>query len=134
MIRDGRIDHALAVQGLLTWLISELPESPLAPTPLEASRFQFHLRTIMGLVAVSAGLFGLLTKLGNGASMAFLWAASIPLGALLAFRVLDPPSRAILLRNRVLSVRYRIFRLLAMLGLVTLMFVIGLVIIRLIDF
>jgi 8-oxo-dGTP pyrophosphatase MutT (NUDIX family) len=29
MIRDGRIDHALAVQGLLLWMVAELPGGPL---------------------------------------------------------------------------------------------------------
>ncbi len=31
LIRSGRVDHALAVQGLLWWLWSETPESPLGP-------------------------------------------------------------------------------------------------------
>src|SRR4051794_11727465 len=33
MIWNGRIDHALAVQGLLWWLVAELPDNPLTLPP-----------------------------------------------------------------------------------------------------
>lgn len=33
MVRDGRINHALVVQGLLWWMVSEIPNQPLAVEP-----------------------------------------------------------------------------------------------------
>jgi ADP-ribose pyrophosphatase len=62
MIRDGRIDHALVVMGLLWWLVAELP-GPLALSP-RPRKWQFRIGTIMVLVAIIALMFGIGNALG----------------------------------------------------------------------
>lgn len=52
MIRDGRIDHALAVNGLLWWLASEQP-GPLALAP-PRRRYPLRLADGIALVAILA--------------------------------------------------------------------------------
>jgi ADP-ribose pyrophosphatase len=131
MIRDGRIDHALAVQGLLHWLASELPDSPLAPADRGLRKSQFHIRSLMIAVAVSAGIFALLSNLGYLAGVALLWALALPFGPLLALRFLDPPNPAILLRGYRLRPAHQLFRYLAAVGMTVLIVLIGIVLVRL---
>lgn len=132
MIRDGRIDHALAVQGLLLWLVSELPESPLAPAfpePRTDRRPQFPIRALMIAVLVCAVLFWLMTRLGDRLSMTLLIAYSTGFG-LRALRYFDPTAHSILLHGYRTSPRYAMFRLLAATGLMVLLFVAGLAVLR----
>ncbi len=135
MIRDGRIDHALAVQGLLLWLASEIPESPLAPAfPARRDRRpQFHIRALMLAVLACAGLSWLMTLFARRVAgglvvlMIPLVIVSIILGPLLALRVLDPATPAVLLRSYRSSPRYALFRLLAAFGLMIVLFMTSMV-------
>jgi 8-oxo-dGTP pyrophosphatase MutT (NUDIX family) len=117
MIRDGRIDHALAVLALFQWLCSQLPDTPFA---LETrTPRQYHIGALMLGIAGAALLFGVLKGLGTSPSCTWGLVVSVPLGAYLVFRVLDPPSHAILLRGHNRSIGRVFIRLLAAAGLVT---------------
>lgn len=134
MIRDGRIDHALAVQGLLLWLASEVPESPLAPAfpePKQARRAQVHIRSLMIAVAAFALLFAVMAAIGHPLSMALLVMISLSFGPYVALRYLDPPTPSVLLRGYRTSSQYALFRLLAAAGLMIVIFMAGLVVLRL---
>jgi 8-oxo-dGTP pyrophosphatase MutT (NUDIX family) len=125
MIRDGRIDHALVVQGLLLWLASELPESPLALPKSGARGLQFHVRSLMIATAACAGIFALTDALSPSALLRLVWGVAFAFGPILALRYLDPPRRAVLLRGERISLRRLTVRLLAALGLSTLLWVAG---------
>jgi 8-oxo-dGTP pyrophosphatase MutT (NUDIX family) len=123
LIRDGRIDHALAIQGLLTWLAAEVGGGPLSPAPASGwRRFQLRISTIMVWVAVSAVLSWLVVELGVGGVAALTAALGLPAAAVVVALVLDPPERAILLRANRYSPRRRVLRLLATLGLTGLIY------------
>ncbi len=122
LIRGGRIDHALAVQGLLLWLASELPESPLAPEPDPRSgRWQVQLSTVAIVVAITAVLLSLLRPMNARALWIGSFPVALPLAAYLTFRVLDPPVPAVLLRGYRVSPRHLALRALAMIGMVVLL-------------
>ncbi len=125
MIRDGRIDHALAVQGILLWLTSELPGSPWSPEPTSPPRRQFHIAALMGVVAACGGLFAVMSWSGPYWSLSLLLLLSMMFGPVLALRVLDPSQAAVLLRGHRSSVRYQSFRLLAALGMMLILFALG---------
>ncbi len=58
MIRDGRIDHALVVCGLLWWLQSRFPGRLVRPGP----PMRWKLATVMKAVAALALILGLLVN------------------------------------------------------------------------
>lgn len=98
MIRDGRINHALVVQGLLLWLVSEIPDQPLETVFPERDRRQFHIRNMLIWIAVAAGLFGLIANLGR---LSFLILSMVfAVATIYLLRRRDPCARSILLRGR----------------------------------
>ena len=120
MIREGRIDHALAVQGLLWWLAGEIPGSPLAAEGRGRRANQFGIARLMALVAASAVLCALWTWF-KAQSPLFLAAALFPAAVAVVFSVLDPHPRGILLRPMGFTPRRSFLRLLAVLGLTTIL-------------
>lgn len=70
LLRDGTIHHALAVQGLLVWLVSQLPESPWAlPRSMLRRPRQLHIRGLMVIVLVCSLLFALFRLMGWGGTI-----------------------------------------------------------------
>jgi len=120
MIREGQIDHALAVQGLLWWLAAELPGSPLAAAGSGSRSKQFGIARLMALVAASAVLCALWSWF-QARSPIFLAAALFPAAVAVVFLVLDPHPRAVLLRPMGFTPRRSFLRLLAVLGLTTIL-------------
>ncbi|MEO6811526.1 MAG: NUDIX hydrolase, partial [Isosphaeraceae bacterium] len=51
LIRSGQIDHALAVQGLLLWMVSELPDHALSLAP-SRGKYQIRIASFMVFTAV----------------------------------------------------------------------------------
>jgi 8-oxo-dGTP pyrophosphatase MutT (NUDIX family) len=122
MIRAGRIDHALVVQGLLTWLVSEIPDQPLSLSPAwTPRRRQVRIGTIMGLVAVVAVMLALIKGLGRPGILLALGLVALPTAVVLVRRVLDSAGTTILLRSSRFSWQRGILRLMAMIGLATTM-------------
>jgi 8-oxo-dGTP pyrophosphatase MutT (NUDIX family) len=64
MIRAGRIDHALAVEGLLRWLVSELP-GPLAQPGQFEGPASIRIATLLWIVLLCALVLGAVTNLFN---------------------------------------------------------------------
>ncbi len=117
MIRDGKINHALVVAGLLWWMAAELPETPLATLPEDRPPwYQFKLRTLVGLVVISAGAFGLLRNFGVPISVAIAFAVSVPASNVVISKGLDVPSTAVLVSRNLVNARGAL-RALAVLGL-----------------
>ncbi len=113
LIRDGKVDHSLAVCGLLWWLASELP----GPLSLESPkrRWRLGLGAMLAAVAVVALVLWLL---GREIHVG-LFVASAVLGWL-TFHTLDLEPRATLWRTASSSFR-GVVRLLTLgLGLLTL--------------
>lgn len=104
MIRNGQVGHALAVAGLLWWLASEIPDTPLELPPLERRRGQFRIGALMIGIAVFAVFAALLRQALMEHSfplIAVLLLVTIPALALfIQKRWIDPPDHAILLRER----------------------------------
>jgi ADP-ribose pyrophosphatase len=108
MIRDGRIDHALVVEGLLLWLVSQLPDSPWAPPFGQRERNrnypplprQFRLWMGLALVAVCALAFALVRVLGAQGSIIFGLLVVTALLPWLHAVLWDPWRSAILLRGK----------------------------------
>jgi ADP-ribose pyrophosphatase len=120
MIRNGGIDHALVVQGLLMWLVSEIPDQPLALAPVwTPRRRQVRIGTIMGLVAVVAVMLALIKGLGFPGVILALGLVALPTAVLLVRRVLDPAGSTILLRSGRFSWQRGVSRFMAMIGLAT---------------
>ena len=117
MIRDGQIDHALTVAGLLWWLARELPESPLAPADQRSTWPRFQIATLMYLVAACAVVSAVWSRLGFQQVLALALALAFPAAAVITVFILDPPNQAILLRPTREAPRRSILRLLAILGL-----------------
>ncbi|MBX6315066.1 MAG: NUDIX hydrolase [Isosphaeraceae bacterium] len=117
LIASGRISHALAVQGLMHWMIAELPGTPLS---IGLGRFQVRLGTVMALIALWSLVLGLLANLGVRTSLLLSFAIAYPLAAAIVFGVLDPPPTAVLLRSARFSLQRMVLRLLALVGLFTL--------------
>jgi ADP-ribose pyrophosphatase len=120
MIRNGQIDHAPVIQGLLMWLVSEIPDQPLSlPPAWTPRRRQVRIGTIMGLVAVVAVMLALIRGLGLPGVILALVLVALPTAVLLVRRGLDPAGSTILLRSGRFSWQRRVFRLMAMIGLAT---------------
>lgn len=121
LLRNGRISHALCVQGLLWWLASELPQSPLSIGPGRARPgWQFQLGNMMVAIALLAVCFALLRSM-----VATSWILAVPAALLLAMvpawfllsRWIDPRSKAVLLREAEMEPTRQVARLLELLGL-----------------
>jgi 8-oxo-dGTP pyrophosphatase MutT (NUDIX family) len=120
LIRGGRIDHALVIQGLLLWLVAEIPDQPLTlPTAWSPRRRQYRIASIMGLVAVVAVMLGLIQNLGPPGVILSLGLVALPAAVLLVRRVLDPTGSSILLRSGRFSWQRGVLRLMAMIGVAT---------------
>jgi 8-oxo-dGTP pyrophosphatase MutT (NUDIX family) len=132
MIRGGRIDHALVVQGLLMWLVSEIPDQPLSLLPAwRPRRRQVRIGTIMGLVAVVAVMLALIKDLGPVRVILTLVLLAFPTSGLLVRKVLDPAGGSVLLRAGRFSWQRGVFRLMAAVGLTTMMVLTALLIVNL---
>ncbi len=92
MIADGRIDHGLAVQGLLLWLVGELPGHPLATPRPRRRRVRWSIGGLMRLVALAAVLALWARYVGVREAATFL----VVVGAAIAIaRWLDDTSRGV---------------------------------------
>jgi 8-oxo-dGTP pyrophosphatase MutT (NUDIX family) len=130
MIRDGRINHALVVQGLLLWLVSEIPDQPLTVEPPERDRRQFRIREMLLWIAGFAMLFGALANLTKPAIFSatlFTSVISLSLGTILWVRFFDPGWRCVLLRSRKLRPQPLVLNVLACVGAVVFWFVLAVV-------
>ena len=118
LIRNGRIGHALSVQGLLWWLASELPGSPFAADPAEPPpRPQFRIAAGMLVIAGIGVLLSLARSVEwSRLNVLPLLFVSFPLIYLLLAGVVFPPPRAILTRDAPQAPR-RTLLLFAALGL-----------------
>jgi 8-oxo-dGTP pyrophosphatase MutT (NUDIX family) len=125
LIQEGKIDHAIAVWGLLTWMASEMPGNPLGRS--SGARRGILPRSIAAIMITVLG-FAFLATLVRSAGMvttlvlagAFSW----PISAVLVWRI-DPPPRSVLSRPGWFSIRRRALRSLASIGLAAL--IVGLV-------
>jgi ADP-ribose pyrophosphatase len=120
LIRNGQIDHALVVQGLLLWLVGEVPDGPLslARSDLRGRRpKQYTILSGMILVAGFGLGFGLIANFGFGGVLLLAVGFALPASFLLTRFVLDPAPRSILLRQFFWTPRRASLRLLASLGL-----------------
>lgn len=93
MIADGRIDHGLAVQGLLLWLVGELPGHPLSTPRTPRRPTRWTVAGLMGLVALSAVL-ALWARYAGVAAVAIFVATTG--GSWVAVRWLDDTTRSVL--------------------------------------
>ena len=125
LIRSGQIGHALAVQGLLWWLVSELPDTPFElPEVDRPGARQFHLRTLMIATATVAVVLGLIRSIVAepmpvGGVLLFL--LLLPIAHLTVGRLVDPAGRITLReRNPRLSARLTV-KILATVGLTMLL-------------
>jgi 8-oxo-dGTP pyrophosphatase MutT (NUDIX family) len=129
LIGEGRIDHALVVQGLLAWLVSELPNNPIW-TPLCPPLWlrQYRIASVMGVVAGCGLAFGIVANLGVRMTLGVASAFSLPIAAAITFILLDPPQSAVLLRAVRSSFRRRLLRFAALIGtlVITLVILMGL--------
>jgi 8-oxo-dGTP pyrophosphatase MutT (NUDIX family) len=71
MIRDGRIDHALAVEGLLRWLVSELP-GPLALRNSGRRIWTSTIATLLWVVLLAGLVCGLIVNSFNPLGLGFI--------------------------------------------------------------
>lgn len=120
LIHTGRIDHALVVQGLLRWLVGEIPDGPLTIEVAERGGRrprQVTILSIMGLVAAFGLVFGLIANLGLGNVLVLAAVLALLMASLLALQLLDPAPRAILLRPATRTPRRSILRVMAWVGL-----------------
>ena len=123
LIRDGIIDHALTVQGLLWWLAAEIPSSPLAPAaPGRPTSRLYAFVTVLAVLVYLTVASAVQQLVAPGHSFSTLSAVllAIPLTAALTFRYLDPPLSAILVRPYVNAPRRWIMRLAAFASLTVL--------------
>jgi 8-oxo-dGTP pyrophosphatase MutT (NUDIX family) len=81
MIRDGRIDHALSVMGLLWWLNSRWPGSLAPPAPRKPVR----IKQLMALAAIVGLVLAALTRLSD--PLTYLIVTACALAVLLWFGV-----------------------------------------------
>lgn len=129
LIRDGRIGHALAVQGLLWWLVSELPDTPFErPEVFDPGSRQFRIGGLMVAVAIVGVMLGMVRQLVQlrpeaGVPMTFLLLL-IP-SYLLVLRLVDPMPRTTLTRSLHRLGRRSTMRTLATLGLALLLTIVS---------
>ncbi|HEU5117297.1 MAG TPA: NUDIX hydrolase [Isosphaeraceae bacterium] len=114
MIRDGRINHALVVQGLLLWLVSEIPDQPLTVEPPDPSPWQFRIGNLLVWIALIAVVFGVLANLGKFAVIGVSWVFSV--ATIVWIRYYDPERKCVLLRWRKLRGRPLVLNTLAWVG------------------
>ena len=117
LIREGQIDHALTVLGLLWWLAGEVPGSPLAPAGPRPRRVQFRIVTMLYLVAACAVVFGVASRLDPQSFLVLAAMAAAPASIAVALLILDPPTRSILLIPMRSGPRRSLLRSMAILGL-----------------
>ncbi len=121
LLRNGRIGHALAVQGLLWWLVAELPETPLQlPETYHPRQRQIGLGRVMFLVAAIALGLAMLRAISDMhylIGLTWLYLFLLPCSYLIAGRYLDPLPRTTLTRHLLWSNKRITGRLLTMLGL-----------------
>jgi 8-oxo-dGTP pyrophosphatase MutT (NUDIX family) len=115
MIRSGEISHALAIQGLQTWLISDLSGSDAARAARRRAR-QTSIAWIMALIAVAALVMWIVRTLGIQGAMSLAIMFAFPLGLASSLWLLDDLTRPILVRDLRLTLRYRLARLLVALA------------------
>lgn len=128
MIRNGEIGHALAVQGLLWWLVSEIPDSPLELPAIEGRGGQVRIVQLMMLVLLVALLLAaarILTQIPPHLAFVPVLVLALPVALFIQRSWLDPPVRAILLRDNIRPGRI-LSRLLALLGLTAVIVLAGL--------
>ncbi|RUL88852.1 NUDIX hydrolase [Tautonia sociabilis] len=129
LLRDGRISHALCVQGLLWWLVSELPDTPLElPEVFRPADRQLNLSSVMIAVSVVALVLGSIrwiSAIDPPISLFLLYLMLLLPSYLLVDRVLDPRPRSILSRSRPRLARRSLIRLLASFGLALFLWVGG---------
>ena len=125
MIRDGRINHALVVQGLLLWLVSEIPDQPLTNVPPDANWRQIHIQTILIWIAGIALVCGALANLGRIGLVGVSMGMSIV--TILWLRHVDPERKCVLLRFRRLPGRPLVLHMLAWIGTLVLWIGLGIV-------
>jgi 8-oxo-dGTP pyrophosphatase MutT (NUDIX family) len=122
LIRNGTIGHALAIQGLLWWLVSELPGTPLElPEVFQAKDRQVGLRTVMVAIAVIALAFGLMRTLGETGTMLILPVLLLAPAYLMVDRLVDPMPKTVLTRAMARWGRRSLIRALATLALAQLL-------------
>ncbi len=99
MLREGRIHHALAVQGLLLWLASQIPGTPWElPESALRKRWQFNIKALLYLIMICALFCGAVRFLGRAGTLVAA-VILIPSGlAWLSYKV-DERRNAILLRG-----------------------------------
>jgi 8-oxo-dGTP pyrophosphatase MutT (NUDIX family) len=120
LIRDGRIDHGLAVESLLLWLLSEIPHLGLSQT--ETGPRPYSRRSIAALmVAVAVAARVAAAGRGGGAQSAvtLFGAFSLVIAALAVYCITDPMPQSLILRRAYLSRARRTMRVLASVGLAT---------------
>ena len=118
LLANGTISHALAVQGLMAWMISEIPGWPLSgPEAGRLRRGQFRLSQLIALVVFSALLFGVVANLGFRPTIGLTIALSLPLSYGVVHSLLDPPRRYLLLNNEAMQTRRRLLRFFAVFGM-----------------
>ncbi|QDV33255.1 NUDIX hydrolase [Tautonia plasticadhaerens] len=132
LIRGGRIGHALAVQGLLWWLVSELPDTPFErPEVFRPGSRQFRIGSIMAAVAAVGVILGVLRSIVTTASIGaffLLFVMMLVPAFVVVDRVLDPIPRSILTRSNPRIGRRGLMRLLATVGLSLILWLAGLLI------
>ncbi|MEW4567762.1 NUDIX hydrolase [Tautonia sp. JC769] len=122
LIRNGTIGHALAIQGLLWWLVSELPGTPLElPEVFRAEDRQIGLGRLMVAIAVIALAFGLMRTIGETGTLLIIPVLLLVPAYLLVDRVVDPMPRTVLTRSMGRWGRRSLLRALATLALAQLL-------------
>ncbi len=121
-IRNGEINHSLVVAGLLWWMTSELPDSPMEAWPGSGSPWlQFRIRSLITLVTGSALVFGFVANFGV---LPLIVLATIFLFGLSHWLIqwkLDPPTDCPLIAEAWVPKR-KLMRVLASFGLSFLIF------------
>ena len=92
MIRDGKIDHALAAWGLLLWMAAECPENRIGQG-YQPPKSRLGIGAVLQLFGLAGGLAGLgyaaggllRSDLVRVESLAPLWVLACELGALTAW-------------------------------------------------
>lgn len=129
MIRNGEIGNSLAVVGLLWWLTSEIPDTPLELPPLERRAGQFGIGRLMIGIAVVGFFLGLLRMaLDAGEPLlgfVMILIAVAPLSLWIYRGWLDRPSPAVLLRERWFAPGRALARFFGWLGLAVVLVVAG---------
>ncbi len=128
MIRDGRINHALVVQGLLLWLVSEITDQPLSVVLPDTDRRQFNIRSMLLWIAAIAVVFAVIANMKQFAVVGLAWIFSI--ASIFALRRLDHDSRSVLLRSHKLRLNRIFLNILAWLGVLVFWFGLAMVVLR----